>query len=86
MKEAFPGEPDIPIMLGSWIPHHPVYAFENYGKETSLLKAIYNRWTGNQEISRFREKSGTAHFQPKVKYSRRPDSRYLMVCGISGRK
>ncbi len=53
MKEAFPGEPDIPIMLGSWIPHHPVYAFENYGKETSLLKAIYNRWTGNQEISRF---------------------------------
>ncbi|MDD4986894.1 MAG: hypothetical protein PHQ43_14195, partial [Dehalococcoidales bacterium] len=53
IKEAFPGEPDIPIMLGSWIPHHPVYAFENYGKETSLLKAIYNRWTGNQEISRF---------------------------------
>jgi hypothetical protein len=29
MKEAFSEEPNIPIMLGSWIAHHPVSPFEN---------------------------------------------------------
>jgi hypothetical protein len=32
VKEAFLGEPNIPIMLGSWIGYYPVSTFENLGK------------------------------------------------------